>query len=144
MIAPIALILSISLTTAPDLVLPLPVDIGVAPPLPTLAPGLPPATRRNNGTWVPRLRAKALRTWILYARAYPERIVQPALDAQAAALELNCTARLALVESRASEEILSVQDEVAGRWGWPQKILAVVGGLATGMATGVLAMELAR
>ena len=142
--AMISLLLSISLTASPDLVLPPPVDIGVAPPLPTLAPGLPPATRGDKGTWVPRLRAKALRTWILYARAYPQRIVQPALDAQAAALELHCTARLSLAESRASEEAMAVQEEAAGRWGWPQKILAVAGGVATGMAVGVLAMELAR
>jgi hypothetical protein len=112
--------------------------------MPRLPPGTPLALEQPSGTFIPRARARTLSQWIRYAQAYPVKIAQPMLRDQALALEYQCSEQLKAREAELMADVANADARASDRWGWPQKIMAVIGGVTAGVAIGVLAIEVAK
>jgi hypothetical protein len=131
------LIWSISLTAGSEYLTPPPVLFGVAPELPKIREGLPPAVQKNEEVCYPWVTFEAVSQWVQYARQYPKRICQPMINHVLTARQLELDAQDANLRAAHQRELERVRAEAEAEKGSAWTIPGIVlGVLVLGVAAG--------
>jgi len=113
------------------------VVFGVAPELPKIREGLPPAVQKREEICYPWVTFRAVGQWIQYARAYPKRICQPMINHVLSACQIELDTQRANLRAAHQRELEKVRAEAEAEKGSVWTIpLIVLGVLTLGVTSG--------
>lgn len=130
--------LTLSMVSESALVLPPPAEFGIAPAMPTLVEGLPESRLMREEICFPWVRYEAMEEWTRYAKAYPSRVCQLAIDTTVVGCRMWADNQLAQETDHHNQIVAKMRIEASKGWQWWEVTGFVTGAFLLGSLAGYL------